>query len=142
MSEFLKVMAPTLRAAVLGCGLGLLVAIVYCWQNEAGHSGFEPMLTLLLYTPVVAFGVVGVFAGRETLGEAAMLVLIGIAGMTFGVFVSKLGILMQYERWIEAGMPERNPNATHLLASFAIATVIGCVTTLLLMRRLPDERSR
>ena len=53
----------------------------------------------------------------------------------FGVFVSKLGILYQYEDWIAAGMPERNPYTALLLVGFTIGALGGSLAIAYLMAK-------
>ena len=101
----------------------LVVAIAYCWRNESGHTGLNPLSTIYLFTPVFLLGVAGVVLAREAARPAIALTVIGLFGMVFGVFVSKLNILNEYQNWISSGMPDRNPGTEALLIAFFVATV-------------------
>lgn len=111
----------------------LLAAIGYCWRNGSGHSGVNPMITVPIFAPVFVFGLVGGLLSKRRCLAAGLTEVTGFVGMVFGVFVSKLGILNQYEDWIAAGMPERNPYAALLLVGFAIGGLGGSLVVAFLM---------
>lgn len=103
----------------------LLAAVGYCWQNESGHSGVDPLILLIFFGPVFAGGLVGRLLTRGRLLSARSVEVVGFVGMAFGFFITKLGILNLYEDWIAAGMPERNPNASILLTGFVLGGLGG-----------------
>ena len=102
--------------------LVLLSAVAYCWKNLSGHSSVNPMLLVPAFAPALLLGAATSLAGGPV-RPARSLITIGLFGMALGLLVSKLGILYQYEAWIAAGMPERNPHSQTLLAAFALVAV-------------------
>ena len=114
--------------------LALLAAVAYCWQNESGHSAEDPLITLTIFAPVFVIGLVGRLITKGRWLSARAVEVVGFVAMAFGVFVSKLGILAQYEDWIAAGMPNRNPNASLLLIGFVLgglggSLAVACLVT-------------
>lgn len=112
----------------------LLAGIVYCWSNRSGHSGFDPMVGLWPFGAVFLIGLMGRMITRGRWLSARFAEVTGFVGMAFVPFVMELGILNQYEAWIAAGMPERNPQADWLLAGFLVgglggALVVACLVT-------------
>ena len=102
----------------------LLATVAYCWSNRSGHSGIDPLITLAFFGPVFVFGLIGRLLTKGRWMSARFVEIIGFIGIAFAFFVTKLGILNQYEDWIAAGMPERNPNTFLLLAGF-VACALG-----------------
>ncbi len=112
----------------------LLAATAYCWQNYSAHSAVDPFIVIYFFAPIFAIGMLGLFVTRGRCLSPRAVAAIGLVGMAFAFFVTKLSILTQYEDWIAAGMPERNPYATLLLSGFVIgglggALAIACLTT-------------
>ena len=54
-----------------------------------------------------------------------MVEITGLVGMAFAFFVTRLGILNQYQDWIDTGMPARNPDTTLLLTGFVLGALGG-----------------
>jgi|TARA_B110000914_G_scaffold18248_1_gene13958 NAD/NADP transhydrogenase beta subunit len=103
----------------------LLACIVYCWTNRSGHTAINPLLALAFFGPVFVIGIVGRMITRGQWLSARCAEVIGFVGMAFIPFVIKFGILNQYETWIAAGMPSRNPQADFLLAGFLVGGLGG-----------------
>lgn len=112
--------------SILASMAGLLVlfcAIAYCWRNHSGHTGFNPFLIALFFSPILLLGFLGTIftLGQSPFPKSAAAT--GFLGVAFPFFITKLGILNEYGVWIDARMPDRNPHAALLLAGFAI--VVG-----------------
>ena len=105
--------------------LGLFAAIAYGWRNDSGHSGIDPFLAIYFFAPIFALGVLGLFLTKGRCLSPRAVVVIGLVGIAFSFFVTNLNILNQYETWIAAGMPERNPYATLLLVGFVVGGLGG-----------------
>lgn len=103
----------------------LLACIYYSWANRSGHTGVDPLLALNCFVPIFAIGIVGRMVTRGQWLSARCAEVIGLVGMAFVPFVTKLGILNEYETWIAAGMPNRNPYADLLLAGFLVGGLGG-----------------
>jgi hypothetical protein len=129
--------SPLFSAAFAGSSLLLVLGVAYCWHNESGHSGLDPLLTTYLFAPACLVGIAGAFLGREAARPATALAVVALFGMSFGAFISKLNILNGYEEWISAGMPERNPGAGLLLIGF----LVGALGLALVIARLTPVRA-
>lgn len=103
----------------------LLAAVFYCWQNGAGHSAVDPLASIFFFAPVVAVGLCARIVDRKTWLAARMVAITGFVGMALAFFVTRMGILNQYQDWIGAGMPARNPHTTRLLTGFVLGALGG-----------------
>lgn len=103
----------------------LLAGINYCLRNDSGHSGTDPFDGIYFFGAVLGLGVLGLILTSGKHLHPRALVATGVVGIAFSFFVTKLGILNQYDSWIAAGMPERNPHSFLLLIGFAIVGVGG-----------------
>ncbi len=103
----------------------LLSGIGYGWSNRSGHTAVEPALGFAFFGPIFAIGLAArlITSGRWL--SARVTEVIGFVGMAFILFVTKLGILNQYQTWIDAGMPDRHPQGDLLLAGFLIGGLGG-----------------
>lgn len=113
------------QTLVLIGSLGVLVLIViYCTLYSSGHTWIEPRLLGLPFLGVVAVGIFGV-AFPATRGFASgSLVVVGISGLAIGPFIHAMTILMQYDVWIEAGMPEQNRFTAIWMLAYVGATTL------------------
>lgn len=118
-------MKPTLWLLSLIAMIVLLAGVVYCWTNRSGHTGIEPYRGFGFFGPVFAVGLAARLITRGRWLSARVTEVIGFVGMAFILFVTKMGILNQYERWIAAGMPNRHPYADLLLIGFLIGGLGG-----------------
>lgn len=103
----------------------LLVGIGYCWSNRSGHTAEDPYLGFGFYGPVFAIGLASRIITHGNWLSARITEVIGFIGLAFILFITKLGILNQYETWITEGMPDRNPYADFLLAGFLVGGLGG-----------------
>ena len=103
----------------------LLAGMGYCWSNRSGHTAVEPYLGFGFFGPVFAIGLTARLITRGRWLSARVTEVIGFIGLVFILFVTKLGILNQYETWIAEGMPNRHPYADLLLAGFLIGGLGG-----------------
>ena len=125
-------MAPARTLALqLACGIAAFVGIValgigvlYCgvW-NTSGHSEFDPRRMSFYFLPTAAVGAIGLLAMRQKHWTAWWALTAGIAGFCFGFFVHFSGIMRKYGYWAARGLRERNPHASELLLSYAVATI-------------------
>jgi hypothetical protein len=125
MSNFTKITAALWHIAFATGLLGLFAAIAFCWRNGAGHSGIDPFLAIYFFAPVFAFGALGLILTNGRSFPPRAVAVNGFVGIALPFFVTKLNILNQYEDWIDAGMPGRNPYAALPLVGFAIGGLGG-----------------
>jgi len=98
-------------ATALGT-VAIALTVAYTLQNTSGHTSFEPRILLLLFVPLMALGSL-CFAKRHLLpniSRASLCALaVGFAGttliVTLIVTLDRTNTLVQYERWIQRGMP-------------------------------------
>ena len=110
--------------ALIG-SLGVLVLIaIYCTLYSSGHTGIEPRLLGLPFLGIVAVGILS-FAFPAIRGFASgALVVVGISGLAIGPFIHAMTILMQYDVWIEADMPEQNRFTAIWMFAYVGATTL------------------
>ena len=116
--------------------VGLLAATGYAWTNQSGHSGIDPSIAPFLFAPACLLGLAGTFSHGASRRHAAALAIIGLEGALFGWFVTGLGILNSYEKWIAAGMPDRNPHAGFLLLAFLLVAIAAAAVA---VRLIPSK---
>jgi peptidoglycan/LPS O-acetylase OafA/YrhL len=97
-----------LRVSVLA-GIALLALTVCCASlNASGHTSVDPYITLALFSPLAAMGAWGLLVGRKTgLPRKLCLtaIVLGLCGIALLVYLDRSNTLLQYEKWIERGMP-------------------------------------
>jgi hypothetical protein len=103
----------------------LLLIVIYCTLFSSGHTGMESRLIGLPFLGVLAVGILSI-AFPATRGFASgALVVVGISGVAIGPFIHAMTILMQYDLWIAAGMPEQNRfTAIWMLAYAGLTTLL------------------
>lgn len=106
--------------------LGFIIA--YCFLNESGH-GPDLQEHLFWFCLLFAIGLVVAFTRPRNLGIC--IVSGSIIGILFTSSADSLRIMMGYEEWIEAGMPEPNPSRMLLLAGALCASFLGLILPLL-----------
>jgi O-antigen ligase len=89
--------------AGFGALLNLLLA-AWALTNTSGHTGMDPRWFLLGFAPLVA---VGAYAcTKAALRRAGCTVLlVGLLGVALLGWLDHANRLVQYERWLERGMP-------------------------------------
>ncbi len=104
-----KSIATTFMIVASLAGIAALVVIVaYTIQNDSGHSSFNPYLALVIFVPILAFGLAYFLSFRGTPGAkwcGILAVIVGIAGIALLVYLDRTNTLLQYEVWIHRGMP-------------------------------------
>lgn len=98
-----------------GASLLLLAGIVlYTMGNASGHTGWEPFTSLAVFVPAALAGG-GMLGFRRSMPEVkrvgAIALAVGLAGIALVVWLDRTNRLVQYERWIRRGMPERGMSA-------------------------------
>jgi hypothetical protein len=113
------------QSLVLIGSLGVLVLIViYCTLYSSGHTGIEPRLLGLPFLGVFAVGILSIaFPAIRGFASGALFV-VGISGLAIGPFIHAMTILMQYDVWIKAGMPEQNRFTAIWMLAYVGATTL------------------
>ena len=100
-------------ALVLSVFAGFLMTgalVIYTVENDSGHTGIDPYRLLVVFVPVAIIGLIHLAAVRSP-GHHRWLAVsaftIGLLGVVFLVYLDRSNTLLQYEVWIERGMPER-----------------------------------
>ena len=84
--------------------------VIYTIYNDSGHTGIDPYRLLVVFVPVAIIGLIHLCVVRSPGHHrwlAASAFTIGLLGAVFLVFLDRSNTLLQYEVWIERGMPER-----------------------------------
>jgi len=90
-------------------GLAAIALILsYTVDNRSGHTGWEPLIALFLYLPLAFVGMLcfalrNRFTGIATASVCAIAV--GLIGATLIITLDRTNQLVQYERWLQRGMP-------------------------------------
>lgn len=113
------------QTLVLIGSLGVLVLIaIYCALYSSGHTGIEPRFLGLPFFGVVAVGIFSVAFPAIRGFASGALVVVGISGLAIGPFIHAMTILMKYDVWIEAGMPEQNRFTAIWMLAYVGATTL------------------
>jgi hypothetical protein len=89
-----------------------VIAIVliggYAARNDSGHTGWEPFTSFILFVPLAVIGGVlltlrGLFVGITR--PSAFALAVGLAGVILIVCLDRTNRLVQYNRWVQRGMP-------------------------------------
>lgn len=85
--------------------LVLSVAIIaYAATNDSGHTSFEPWLLSPAFVASLFAGVPALFF-RRTHTPGVVVCIAGVAGLALLYFLDHGNVLVQYDRWIQRGMP-------------------------------------
>jgi hypothetical protein len=90
--------------------LTICALLIYTAQNHSGHTGLNPYHAITAFISLGITGLIYLLTIR-CLGYQRWLsvsaILIGLLGVTVLVWLDRSNTLLQYEVWIERGMPER-----------------------------------
>ena len=90
-------------------GLAVIAAIlVYVIMNDSGHTGFNPYSALMVFGPVTTAGILHlsfIRCGGIARRCSILAVVVGIMGSGLLVYLDQSNTLLQYEIWIQRGMP-------------------------------------
>ena len=85
-----------------------LIIIVALWlyvlKNNSGHTGLNLNWFYLYFIPLTLFGIIKFKKHKMT----AASILLGILGAGSLVYLDKTNTLLEYNIWIERGMPSKN----------------------------------
>jgi len=99
------------RSLYVSISIGLLVIIAmgyYSVQNKSGHTSFDPYLANLVFIPVAfsgLFSVLNLMKQGKPVKLAVISFLVGLFGILFLVYLDKTNTLLNYEVWLDRGMP-------------------------------------
>ena len=90
-------------------GLVTLAAILgYGLSHESHHTGWEPFTSFFLFVPLIFCGVASVLARRTRpalIRPGIVAIAVGIIGLLAVISLGQSNRLVQYDRWIQRGMP-------------------------------------
>jgi hypothetical protein len=96
------------RALCLAGLVAIATILLYSLQNRSGHCGISPWLSLIVFVPLLLAGIVGLLrsGGYRSLRTSARLgIAVSLLGVLLLVYLDISNTLLQYEVWIERGMP-------------------------------------
>jgi hypothetical protein len=82
----------------------LALLIPYVWSHDSNHTGFDPWMLLAAFAPTAILGFVA-FRRRANFLGAILACVVGLGGIGYLVYLDRTNRLLQYETWIERGMP-------------------------------------
>ena len=95
--------ALTLLAALFSAAV-LAGAWFYLHDHDSNHTGHEPWLLLAVFVPTLALGIAA-FRSRRSRWAALLACLLSSGGIVFLLYLDRFNVLLQYDRWLERGMP-------------------------------------
>jgi len=88
--------------------IGIALIAGYAARNSSGHTGWEPFTSLILFVPLAVVGAV-CFAMRHRFTGIARpsvyALTVGLAGVALIITLDRTNCLVQFDRWIQRGMP-------------------------------------
>jgi hypothetical protein len=82
----------------------LLLGVYATVINGSGHTAYEPWWLAAPYGVTLVLGIAGVLSGwSRKAGVAAFIA--SLLGLILLVVLDRCNVLLQYDRWIERGMP-------------------------------------
>ncbi len=87
--------------SLLGITAIALIA-VYAFQNKSHHTGAEPYLSFILFVPLAITGAVSL---RRSGSTGTLALTVGILGIGLVIWLDQTNLLVEYQRWIDRGMP-------------------------------------
>ena len=89
--------------------LALIIIIalwLYVLKNNSGHTGLNINWLYLFFIPLTLFGIINIKNHKM----AAASIFLGILGTSSLAYLDKTNTLLQYNIWVERGMPSKNEN--------------------------------
>ena len=109
-------LAPGLLWMLSAAGLLLMVAMLrMALQNTSGHTGWEPLTSLACFGPLLLCGAGALFLARQDkrlARPAVTAVVLGLVGVVMIAWLDRTNTLVQYERWMERGMPQKGAQSS------------------------------
>lgn len=101
----------SLRTLVNVSRLGIVVSLSvtmlllsYLRGKDCNHTGFEPWLLCIIYVPTAIVGFTALRRGSR-LSSVGLACFVGVGGMALLFYLDYFNVLVEYERWINRGMP-------------------------------------
>lgn len=115
-------------AWVIIAGVGLAMLLLYCVNNDSGHSSLDPMVTL--WPSAIMFGAALVLLlVLPCNAYLARLLWAGVVNGAFGALVGPFliytDIMREYGAWQEAGMPAPPEHRLIYLGVFATLWLVA-----------------
>ena len=121
----MKTLLQSFQVITVVCAVLTLIAIwFYTVSNDSGHTAVDPSVASGPFIAVLIVGGATAFIRLAHRGLALALLVLGVAGLVLGPFMTSNGILIQYDDWARSGMPDRNPQTDPLLSSFMTAAFV------------------
>lgn len=93
------------------CAAAIFEIGSYIQGSNSNHTSFEPWLLLVVFVPTTIFGVAALRAKPRLAGVFA--ILIGIAGIAILAYIDATNTMVQYDRWLQRGMPGHHQPSVH-----------------------------
>ena len=91
----------------IGCASSLVVlsvTLLYLRGHDSNHTGFEPWQLSIFFVPTAILGII-TFSRRLLRWGAVFAFCLGAGGMLLLSYLDRFNVLVQYDRWLERGMP-------------------------------------
>jgi hypothetical protein len=87
--------------------LSLAELLWYLHQNQSNHTAFDPWLLSILFVPTTIAGVIYLSRVRTFAAAGILALTVGILGLAVLFYIDHTNRMLQYERWLQRGMPVR-----------------------------------
>jgi len=101
MPTFLNVLTGL---AAFGSSAVIIVLLLYLCNNTSGHTSFEPWLLSVVFVPTLIMGIIALFF-KLTRPNGMLAWRIAIIGLGILFLLDYFNLLVQYDRWVQRGMP-------------------------------------
>lgn len=104
----IRVPESAARAAFLIGSTAIAALAAHAVTNSSGHTSLDPWMALLVFLPVALTGLLNRLTCSEQGCRALwgyLAIAAGLAGVLLLAYLDLSGTLLQYEAWIERGMP-------------------------------------
>ena len=76
----------------------------YIRVSDSNHTSFEPWLLLLFFVPTALTGVLAIKL-RGAIVAGILAITMGLLGVASLIYIDRTNTMLQYERWLDRGMP-------------------------------------
>lgn len=93
---------PALLAAAALGGITIVAMLWYVMHSDSPHTAFDPYGTFAIFLPL---GMAAAAAFKTNRKASAVALTVAIFGIALVVVLDQTNRLVQYDRWVNRGMP-------------------------------------